>query len=291
MIPNNDERAIQKNLSTFNQWKDHLTMLAVSSIEWDLPPTIDPIYLERELFYHTQVIAFIADGVPVALSGFGSSKPNLYGVPTRRIVNAKNGFTAELDSSNSVIIYNNTIKKPGINTVIDYALRLAQLDQIIELNANAQKTPFIIKASKETELSVINAYGNIDNNLPVIKITEDLAPDAIQVFNNNPTFTGGQLRALQESILGEFLRTQGIGSANTQKAERLITSEVAASNAGLLIYREARLKPRQLACDQINRMFGAYLDKPVSVRFKEDVIDYALTDLMNGSTEEVAINE
>ena len=291
MIPNNDERAIQKNLSTFTQWRDHLTMLAVSSIEWDLPPTIDPIYLERELFYHTQVIAFIADGVPVALSGFGSSKPNLYGVPTKRIVNAKNGFTAELDSSNSVIIYNNTIKKPGINTVIDYALRLAQLDQIIELNANAQKTPFIIKASKETELSVINAYGNIDNNLPVIKITEDFAPDAIQVFSNNPTFTGGQLRALQESILGEFLRTQGIGSANTQKAERLITSEVAASNAGLLIYREARLKPRQLACDQINRMFGAYLDKPVAVRFKEDVIDFALTDLMTGATEEVATNE
>lgn len=284
MTPNNEERAIRRNLSTFDMWLDHLTMLAVSSIEWELPSTVDPIYLERELFYNTRVITFIADGSLVALSGFGSSKPNLYGIPLKRTVTAKNGFTAQLDNTNSVIIYNNTLKKNSANTAAQYALRLAKLDRIIELNAEAQKTPYIIRSTKESELSVTNAYAALDNDQPVIAVTDDFRTDAIQIFNTNPAFTAPQIRALQENILAEYLRTRGIGSANTQKAERLITSEVAASNAGLMIYQEALLKPRRLAAEEINRRFARYLDKPVTVRFKQDVMDAVIGGLNKSIT-------
>ena len=257
-----------------------MSLLAVSSIEWDVPATIDPVYVERELYYNGRVISFIADNSLVALAGFGSSKPNLYGIPLKRTVNAKNGFTAVLDNENSVIIYNNTLRTPGRNTAAAYALRLAQLDRVIDLNTDAQKTPFIIRATKETELSVRNAYGAVDNNEAYIAVTDDFRQDAIQVLKSDVPFTAPQIRALQESILAEYLRTLGIAGANTNKAERLITSEVAASNSGLLIYREARLKPRQLACDEINKRFGAYLEKPVSVRFKEDVLDLAIPGMV-----------
>ena len=147
---------------------------------------------------------------------------------------------------------------------------------MIDLNTEAQKTPYIIRATKESELSVRNAYGAIDNNEAYLAVTDDFREDAIQVLKTDAQFTAPQIRALQESILAEYLRTLGIAGANTNKAERLITSEVAASNSGLLIYREARLKPRQQAADEINRRFGRYLDEPVTVRFKEDVLDYAI---------------
>lgn len=294
MTPNKEERAFRDNLTTYNVWLEHLTMLAVSSIEWEgLPDTIDPLYLERELFYHGKAVAFVADNSLVALSGFGSSQPNLYGIPLRRIVTAKNGFTAELDNTNSVIIYNNTLKRGSIATTSDYALRLAKLDRIIELNANAQKTPFMIRAAKENELSVKNAFAAVDNNEPAVTLTEDFREGSIQVLNLGVPFNAPQIRALQESILGEYLRTRGIGGANTDKAERLITSEVAASNSGLLIYREALLAPRRLAAEEINRKFGRYLDKPVRPHFKEDVIDVVLDNVNNqpNISGEVAINE
>ena len=95
MIPNKETRALARNLTTFDLWFEHLSLLAISSIEWTFPKTVDAIYVERELFYNTQVLTFVADDSLVALAGFGSSKPNLYGIPLKRIVNAKNGFTAK----------------------------------------------------------------------------------------------------------------------------------------------------------------------------------------------------
>ena len=212
----------------------------------------------------------------MALSGFGSSKPNLYGIPLVRTVNAKNGFTAQLTNENSVIMYNNTLKRPTAPLAIDYAIRLANLDRIIELNANAQKTPYIIKATKETELSIRNAYAAIDNNEEFIAVTEDFQPDALEVLNTGANFTGLQLRTLQQAIMDEYLLQIGIASANTQKAERLITSEVAASNGGLMIYQEAFMAPRRNAANFLNDRFGDYLKEPAEpIRFRRGKLHFA----------------
>lgn len=276
MIPNKETRALARNLTTFDTWLERLQLAAVSRIQWNLPDTVDPLYVERELFFNGRVIFFIADGSLVALSGFGSSKPNLYGIPLVRTVNAKNGFTAQLTNENSVIMYNNTLKRPTSPLAIDYAIRLANLDRIIELNANAQKTPYIIKATKETELSIRNAYAAIDNNEEFIAVTEDFQPDALEVLNTGANFTGLHLRTLQQAIMDEYLLQIGIASANTQKAERLITSEVAASNGGLMIYQEAFMAPRRNAAKFINDRFGDYLKEPVEPKFVSDVVNYIL---------------
>ena len=280
MIPNKETRALARNLTTFDTWLERLQLAAVSRIQWNLPDTVDPLYVERELFFNGRVIFFIADGSLVALSGFGSSKPNLYGIPLVRTVNAKNGFTAQLTNENSVIMYNNTLKRPTAPLAIDYAIRLANLDRIIELNANAQKTPYIIKATKETELSIRNAYAAIDNNEEFIAVTEDFQPDALEVLNtgasNGSNWVGLQLRTLQQSILDEYMLNIGIASANTQKAERLITSEVAASNGGLLIYQESFMTPRRNAAKFLNDRFGDYLKEPVAPKFVSDVVNYIL---------------
>lgn len=276
MIPNKETRALARNLTTFDTWLERLQLAAVSRIQWNLPDTVDPLYVERELFFNGRVIFFIADGSLVALSGFGSSKPNLYGIPLVRTVNAKNGFTAQLTNENSVIMYNNTLKRPTAPLAIDYAIRLANLDRIIELNANAQKTPYIIKATKETELSIRNAYAAIDNNEEFIAVTEDFQPDALEVLNTGANFSGLQLRTLQQSILDEYLLQIGIASANTQKAERLISSEVAASNGGLLIYQEAFMGPRRYGAKFLNERFGAYMKEPAEPKFVSDVVNYIL---------------
>ena len=292
MIPNKETRALARNLTTFDTWLEHLQLAAVSRIEWTFPDTVDPLYVERELFFNGRVVSFIADNSLVALAGFGASKPNLYGIPLQRIVTAKNGFTATLDNENSVIIYNNTLKRPTAPIAIDYATRLANLDRIIEMNANAQKTPFIVRTTKESELSVRNAYAAVDNMEDFISVTDDFRQDAIQVLKSDVPFTGIQLRALQQSILDEYMLRLGIASANTNKAEWLITSEVAASNGGLMIYQEAYLAPRRQAAEEINRRFGRYLDKPVTVKFRDDVINHILPDSQEPDdvTEEEEIN-
>lgn len=284
MIPLTSERdAQEKNLFTLGRWLEHLAQVSIASIEWDVPDTIDPIYLERELYYHGKVIFFAVEEGLVALSGFGTSMPNLYGIPTTRTVHAKNGFTADLDQTNSVICYNNVTRTPGSVSALSYATRLAELDRIIQLNARAQKTPVLLKAPKEAQLSAENAYGSYDENAEVIRINNDYDPEAISVLNLGVPFQGNELRALQQSILEEFLRTRGIGSANAGKAERLNTSEVAAGNSGLLVCQRAILLPRLQACDLVNKRFENILGgKKISCHFTRDMIDYILDDFQAG---------
>lgn len=278
-----EQVAQEKNLITLDRWIEHLAQISIASIEWDVPDTIDPIYLERELYYHGKVIFFAVEEGLVALSGFGSSLPNVYGIPTKRIVHAKNGFTAELDNTNSVICYNNVTRTNGVNSAIQYATRLAELDRIIRLNAKAQKTPVVLKAPKEAELSVANAYGEYDENSDVVRINSDFLPESISALNLGVPFQGNALRALQQDILAEFLRTRGIGSSNTGKAERLNTSEVAAGNSGLLMYQAALIAPRMQCCKLVNERFEGILGgKEISCRFRRDMIDYILDDLQAG---------
>lgn len=275
--------AISKNFITFGNWIDQLTQLAVSSIEWDVPDTIDPIYLERNLFYHGKVIFFAVEEGLVCLAGFTASKPNVYGIPLRRIVNGSNGFTATLDNTNSVICYNNVERRNGYSKALTFASRLAELDRIIDLNAKAQKTPVILKAPVEARLSTENVYAGYDSNDDVVRITNDFQPDAIGALNLGVPFTGNELRALQQDIYAQYLRERGIGSSNTGKAERLNTSEVAAGNSGLLIYQAALMAPRQQACKLVNERFADILGgKQISCRFRRDMIDYILDDLQAG---------
>lgn len=278
-----ESAAYGKNFITFANWIDQLTQLAVSSIEWDVPDTVDPIYLERNLFYHGKVVFFAVEEGLVCLAGFQASKPNVYGIPLQRIVNGSNGFTATLDNTNSVICYNNTERKPGYPKALTFASRLSELDRIIDLNAKAQKTPVLLKAPKEAQLSAENVYAAYDSNDDVIRINNDFQPESIAAINLSVPFTGNELRALQQDIYAQYLRERGIGSANTGKAERLNTSEVAAGNSGLLIYQAALMAPRQQACKLVNERFADILGgKKISCRFRRDMIDYILDDLQAG---------
>lgn len=276
--------AIGKNFVTFGNWLDQLTQLAVASIEWDVPDTVDQIYLERNLFYHGKIVFFAVEEGLVCLAGFSASKPNVYGIPLQRIVNGSNGFTATLDNTNSVICYNNNTRTNGYNKALIYASRLAELDRIIDLNAKAQKTPVILKAPKEAQLSAENVYAGYDSNDDVLRITNDFQPDSIAAVNLGVPFTGNDLRALQQDIYAQYLRERGIGSVNTGKAERLNTSEVAVGNSGLLIFQNALLAPRLQACKLVNERFADILGgKKISCRFRRDMIDYILDDLQAGT--------
>lgn len=270
--------AYMKNFSTYALWRDMLAELTISSIKWEnLPPTIDPIYLERQLFYKGQVIFFPTDEGLVCMSGFGTAMPNIYNIPTERVVNAPNGFTATLTNENSVICYNDVLRRNGVYKANIYAGRLADLDNTIDVNCKAQKTPFLLKASKNNELSVKNAYMELVGNLPVLQVTEDFNPDAIGVLDTKAPFTAPDMRKLQHDIFAEYCTSIGIANSNNYKAERLITSEIYANNAGVIIHQQAKLKPRQQVCDILNTQFKEYLPYgPVSVKFEVDSIDEIL---------------
>ena len=284
------EQAYLKNFNTYGLWRDTLANLTIASITWEnMPDTVDVLYLEKQLFYRGAVIFFATTDGLVCASGFGTSLPNLYNIPSQRVINAPNGFTATLSNQNSVICYNNLLRKPSVFEANVYAGRLADLDSTIDVNSMTQKTPFLLKANKRNELSVKNAFMEIVGNSPALAITDDNNPDAIQVLNLNVDFKGKDLRDLQRDIFSEYCLRNGISSEGTVKNERQLVGEIAANNSGAIIYQQSKIKPRKQVCDILNNseFFKPYLTKgPVDVKFEFDIQELIKSGNLYGQQQE-----
>ena len=148
------------NNASYIQYYDRLTELSISMFEWkNLPDTVDPRFLELTLFANGMAVFFQNDtGDYLALQCAISGPLDVYRIPTRRRAYAVNGFNMELDQSNSVIIYNNMLHKNSMLDVRMFSRELYNLDRAISVNANAQKTPILIRCTENERLTLENLY-------------------------------------------------------------------------------------------------------------------------------------
>lgn len=266
------ESAIANN-STYWQYFNRLKELAISQFEYkNIPLSIDVRFLEETLFNEGQAVFFNDEVMGfLALKCILSGSFNVYGIPIKRRAYAINSYQKELSIDDSVIIYNNYLHNNSIWDIKNYAYRLYNLDRIIDVNANAQKTPVLIIADEKEKLSMINVYKEFDGNAPVIFGDKRLNADNISVLKTDAPYVADKLYELKTQIWNEALTYLGIANLNLQKKERLISDEVQRSVGGTIASRYSRLQARREAVEQINAMF----DLNISVDFRQDV-DYSL---------------
>ncbi len=263
-----------RNNATFQQYYNRLTELSISMFEWvNLPPEIDPRYLELTLFSRGMVVFFQDSelksddmGGYVALQATVNGQFNLYGIPNKRHVYSVNGYNNNVDETNSVIIYNNLLHTDSRLDVQMFAERLYNLDRAIDVNANAQKTPILIRCLETQRLSLSNLYKEYDGNAPVIMGDKGLDPNAFSVLKTDAPYVADKLYTLKTQIWNEALTYLGISNISVTKKERLITDEVERNQGGTIASRYSRLEARRQACRQINEMFGLDID----CKFRDD---------------------
>lgn len=261
------ESALMNN-RTYIQYYNRLTELALSMFEWtNLPSTVDPRFLEMCLFADGKAVFFSDEelgylGLQCAISG----RLNVYRIPINRRAYATNGYNKNLTDKDSVIIYNNFMHTNSKLDVEMFSKRLYNLDRIIDVNANAQKTPVLIKCSEEERMTMLNLYKDFDGNAPVIFGESDLNTNDLTVLKTEAPYVADQIYQLKTQIWNEALTYLGISNINTVKKERLITDEAIRNNGGTVASRYSRLEARRQACKQINEMFG--LD--IWCNFRED---------------------
>ena len=265
----NFEQSLSVNMKSYFEYLDRLTELAVSMFEWkNLPPEIDERFLEITLFTDGQAVFFRDDELEqyLALQVATNGGFNVYRIPIKRRAYAVNGYQRQLKITDSVIIYNNMLRRNSVRTVKLYAERLANLDRIIDVNANAQKTPVLIQGNEQQKLTLQNVYKEYDGNSPVIFGYNDLDLKGFNVLKTDAPFVCDKIYQLKTQLWNECLTYLGISNLNIQKKERLVADEVVRNQGGTIASRYSRLNARRKACDEINRMFG--LD--ISVDYRED---------------------
>lgn len=258
----------RRNNATFMQYYNRLMELSISMFEWkNLPETVDERFLELCLFAQGQAVFFKESDIGyLALQVATGGRLDVYRIPTQRRAYASNGFNADLDETNSVLIYNNRIHTNSMLDVKMFAERLANYDRVIDVNANVQKTPILIKCDEQQRLTLKNVYMQFDGNQPAIFADKNLAKDALDVLQTNAPFIGDKMYQLKTQYWNEALTYLGISNINITKKERLITDEVTRNQGGTIASRYSRLEARREACKKINKMFG--LD--IWVDFRED---------------------
>ena len=262
-----NESAI-KNKVAYNQYIERLTELSISMFDWkDIPNTVYPRYMELALFSDGMSVFFKDDVIGYLCLKVMATQPwSVYEIPLGRRAYAVNGYQKELTDENSVIIYNNMIHTNSATMVRMFAERLYQLDRIVEINANAQKTPILIQGSETQRLTLKNLYKEYDGNAPVIFGDKNLDLNALKVLKTDAPYIADKLYQLKTQMWNEALTYLGISNLNIQKKERLISDEAIRSQGGTIASRYSRLESRREACEQINKMFGLNID----VDFRED---------------------
>lgn len=260
--------SLAKNKGDYTKYLMRLTELSLSTFEWkNLPDTIDVRYLELALFAEGKAV-FFKDEVMgyLALKCAVSGNLNVYGIPQKyRAYSSYNGYNKELNLSDSVIIYNNMLRTNTLPDVMKYAMRIYELDQIIDINAKAQKTPILITCEENERLTMKNLYLKYDGNTPVIYGNKNLNVNGFKVLSTGAPYLCDKLYELKNQIWNEALTYLGISNLNIQKKERLITDEVQRNQGGTIASRYSRLEARKKACAEINKMFDLNID----VEFKD----------------------
>lgn len=262
------ESATVNNL-TYMQYLNRLTELSVSMFEWkNLPPTVDARYLELHLFETGSMVYFDDDVIGnLCLDCLPSGRLDVYGNPVlRRAYSGYNNYQKLLKESNSVIIWNNYLHTNSILEVKMFARRLYNLDRIIDVNANAQKTPVLIQGTEQQRLMLKNLYKEFDGNSPFIFGDKNLDLNSLKCLQTGAPYVCDKLYNLKQMYWNEALTYLGINNTGAQKRERMLSIESSQAQGGTISSRYSRLQSRREAVEKINAMFGTNIE----VNYRED---------------------
>lgn len=263
--------SVYMNNRTYLQYYNRLTELALSMFEWkNLPESVDPRFLEMCLFSDGYAVFFEDEVLGyLCLQCMIGGKLNVYRIPMERTAYATNGYNKKLNETNSVIIYNNYLHTNSMLDVEMFSKRLYNLDRAIDVNANAQKTPVLIKCDETQRLTMKNLYKQYDGNEPFIFGTKALDTNGFTVLRTDAPYVADKLYELKSQIWNEALTYLGISNTNVTKKERMISDEVIRNMGGTIASRYSRLESRRQAVEKINEMFGLNIEVNYRADYRE----------------------
>lgn len=261
----NDE-IITQLYSTYINYYNRIRAMAIASIKYkNLPLEIDPDYMEGIIFDKGQILYFREDEMnyDMVLPFTGTQFMSMNNIPYSRQAYSNHGYHAYRTYFDSVIIYANNTRTVDSILAANYAAQMAMVDTLIRINLNAQKTPYILVTDSTTKLTVERIWDELESFSPVI--TRDKALKLpIEVLNLNVPYLIDKLTVYKEYLWTVILTDFGINSVPMKK-ERMISDELIYNTGAVLIAREKRLRPRNYAIAQINKMF----DRNITVEFTD----------------------
>ena len=274
-----DEYAIDHTQEIFNRFLN----LAINRFTWDnLPTGIESRKLEEFLIRYGMV-AFFNDVNygNMILPCFNTSELNVYYEPTEVNVMG-NKFDKKISIDDVVIIRNNATADNDYDDLLTFATRINEIELTMDINLNAQKTPFVVLCDEKERLTFKNIINEVRKFKYAIFGTKNLKMNNVDVLNTSSPYLLDKLQQQKRELFNELLSFLGINNNNVEKRERLLVDEVNANNEFILVNLEHMFEERKKACELINAKFGTN----IQVRKREVDIIGSLHNRTEGTSGE-----
>ena len=208
---------------------------------------------------------------------------NIYGEPTKLSLSGFNEHrTVMMDEC--VRIMNNDLALPTLPDIVYYARRMAEIDDIIMQNLRQQRVPYLFATNENNQYSIKSLYDRIYQGEPAIFVDKEMLkgePENIMVLPTQAPYLVDQLQIQKQEMERELLTFLGINNT-LEKKERLLVDETNSNNQFIKMASDIGFKQRQLACEQMNEMFGLNVTiKETQDEFQEEVMEDG--ELYNGN--------
>lgn len=278
-----DEKTSLENL-----YLSYLFNISLNMFEYsDMPKSVDTFYLE--FIMQTRGLCIIIDDErfgPTALECTIGGKLNHYYMPTAyRGVDPTGELTGTYNAEDVILFKNSPLYAPLLQQLQYYAKQLALASETINVNLDAQWTPYIIQGDKRMLNQFNNFMKKVRAGVRAIFTAKNLdLMSMLQVLPTQAPFVAMDVNDVKQTILRECMTFLGIDNANQDKRERVQSAEVYANNTQIIASRNIWLAERQKAVDAFNHKFGTNVK--VSFRAYNDMLD--MMEVNGMSLEEMA---
>lgn len=287
-----DEKTSLENL-----YLSYLFNISLNMFQYDdMPKSVDTFYLE--FIMQTRGLCIIIDDErfgPTALECTIGGKLNHYYMPTAyRGVDPTGELTGTYNAEDVVLFKNSPLYAPLVPQLHYYAKQLALSSETINVNLDAQWTPYIIQGDKRMLNQFNNFMKKVRTGVRAIFTAKNLdLMSMLQVLPTQAPFVAMDVNDVKQTILRECMTFLGIDNANQDKRERVQSAEVYANNTQIIASRNIWLAERQKAVNAFNQKFGTNIK--VSFRAYNDMLDMMEVNIMSleemAGMEEGGINE
>ena len=257
--------AMNINNLTYIDYLNRLKLIATSLFTWKGLDEVAGFGASRFLelvLYENGRACFVKDKEKgyLALRVNPSDKLNVYMLP-EKVLAWSLGYNKDYLFDDVIYIMNNNLEIPTSQSLQLFAYRLYETERTIDTNLIAQKTPVLIEGDTKTILTLKNVYMQYSGNTPFIFGNKQFdISNKLNVLKTDAPYLIDKLEDHKHEIWNEALTYLGIDNANTDKKERLITSEVESNDELINYYLNCFYKTRKEACDRINKKYNLNIE-------------------------------
>lgn len=266
------------NTASASFFRKYLIQRAMAPFKFTLPETWAHNYFMYVLFTWGYIGVFDTDKFGVICQGCGLKGYNVFYQPmeisvSNPLLSHSRNYTIDKDC---VVIQMNPDYSGIMDIVSYYADLLALCAEGVSMNILNSKLSYVFTTSNRTAAeSMKKLYDKVASGEPAVVADKSLTnPDGSPAWNPftqnvGQNYIADRILADMQTINNQFDTEIGIPNANTQKRERLISSETNANNIETYSKAAQWMESFKKSCEKARNMFN--IDLGVEWRFPNEM--------------------